>query len=111
MHSILEFSQSFHCNFFVQGGVLVTATRSTFYGGFRAQPPRTVSRQAFEFSQRLPLVLPVTLLPRSQIWADLFQNDCPDLNDIALYFSPDNNIQRFVLTSDFYVKISASASF
>ncbi|KAF3973097.1 hypothetical protein CMV_003462 [Castanea mollissima] len=64
------------------------------YHGLRAQPPRTVSGRAYELSLRLPLTLRVMLLPRSQIWADLFQNDYPDLNDIALYFSPDDKIER-----------------
>ena len=59
----------------------------------------------------MPLVLQVKLLPRSQVWADLFQNDCPDLNDVALYFSPDKNIERFVLPSDFCVAISDSVGY
>ncbi|KAK7828096.1 hypothetical protein CFP56_030536 [Quercus suber] len=41
----------------------------------------------------MPLVLSVELLPQSQILADLFQNDCPDLRDTALYFSHDDNIE------------------
>nr|XP_023925225.1 uncharacterized protein LOC112036622 [Quercus suber] len=41
----------------------------------------------------MPLILSVELLPQSQILADLFQNDCPDLRDTALYFSHDDNIE------------------
>ncbi|XP_065624941.1 uncharacterized protein LOC112036043 isoform X2 [Quercus suber] len=70
------------------------AQTGDIYRGLRAQPPRTVSGRAYELSLRLPLTLRVMLLPRSQIWADLFQNDYPDLNDIALYFSPDDKIER-----------------
>ncbi|XP_059443575.1 uncharacterized protein LOC132175601 isoform X2 [Corylus avellana] len=77
-----------------KGGFLLTATRVKFYGGFQAQPPFTVSRKALEFSKGMPQVLQVQLLPRCQMWADLFQNDCPDLNDIALYFFPADNIER-----------------
>lgn len=96
---------------FFRGSILVAAKPGDIYRGLLAQPPRTVSGRAYELSLRLPLTLRVMLLPRSQIWADLFQNDYPDLNDIALYFSPDDKIERFVLTSDFYETISASASF
>ncbi|XP_050257691.1 uncharacterized protein LOC126702868 isoform X3 [Quercus robur] len=70
------------------------AQTGDIYRGLQAQPPRTVSGRAYELSLRLPLTLRVMLLPRSQIWADLFQNDYPDLNDIALYFSPDDKIER-----------------
>ena len=105
---------------FFRGSILVAAKpgdiycgllaqTADIYRGLQAQPPRTVSGRAYELSLRLPLTLRVMLLPRSQIWADLFQNDYPDLNDIALYFSPDDKIERFVLTSDFYEAISASA--
>ncbi|KAK7855725.1 hypothetical protein CFP56_026895 [Quercus suber] len=90
---------------FFRGSILVAAKpgdiyrgllaqTGDIYRGLRAQPPRTVSGRAYELSLRLPLTLRVMLLPRSQIWADLFQNDYPDLNDIALYFSPDDKIER-----------------
>ena len=95
---------------FFRGGFFVTnSTPKNFLGGFKAQLPTSISRRASEFSGKLPLVLSVELLPQSQILADLFQNDCPDLRDIALYFSPDDNIERFVLASYFCVTISASA--
>ena len=94
---------------FFRGGFFVTnSTPKNFLGGFKAQLPTSISRRASEFSGKMPLVLSVELLPQSQILADLFQNDCPDLRDIALYFSPDDNIERFVLASDFCVAISAS---
>ena len=95
---------------FFRGGFFVTnSTPKNFLGGFKAQLPPSISRRASEFSGKMPLVLSVELLPQSQILADLFQNDCPDLRDIALYFSPDDNIERFVLASYFCVAISASA--
>jgi hypothetical protein len=81
---------------FFRGGFHFTGTPVKFYGGFLARPPFTVSRKALEFSKRMPPVLQVQLHPWCQIWTDLFQNDCPDLNDIALYFFPDDNIKRFV---------------
>jgi hypothetical protein len=95
---------------FFRGDFLFTATPIKSYGGIQARPPFTVSRKALEFSKRMPPVLPVQLLPRCQMWADLFQNDCPDLNDIALYFFPADNIERSVLEYDFWVKNSFSSS-
>ena len=93
---------------FFRGGFFVTnSTPKNFLGGFKAQLPPSISRRASEFSGKMPLVLSVELLPQSQILADLFQNDCPDLRDIALYFSPDDNIERFVLAFDFCVAISS----
>lgn len=82
--------------FFLRGGFVLPATPAKFYGGFQAQPPCTVNRKAFEFSKRMPPVLKVKLLPWCQMWGNLFQNDCPDLKDIALYFFPADNIERFV---------------
>ncbi|XP_030945307.1 uncharacterized protein LOC115969830 isoform X1 [Quercus lobata] len=77
-----------------KGGFFVTiSTPKNFLGGFKAQLPPSISRRASEFSGKMPLVLSVELLPQSQILADLFQNDCPDFRDIALYFSPDDNIE------------------
>ncbi|XP_050277453.1 uncharacterized protein LOC126719016 isoform X3 [Quercus robur] len=77
-----------------KGGFFVTnSTPKNFLGGFKAQLPPSISHRASEFSGKMPLVLSVELLPQSQILADLFQNDCPDLRDIALYFSPDDNIE------------------
>ncbi|XP_059443572.1 uncharacterized protein LOC132175600 isoform X2 [Corylus avellana] len=77
-----------------KGDFLFTATPIKSYGGLQARPPFTVSRKALEFSKRMPPVLQVQLLPRCQMWAELFQNNCPDLNDIALYFFPADNIER-----------------
>ncbi|XP_059444820.1 uncharacterized protein LOC132176587 isoform X2 [Corylus avellana] len=77
-----------------KGGFLFTSTPGKFYGGFLAQPKCTINRKAYEISQRMPLVLQVKLLPRCQLWEELFQNNGPDLNDVALYFFPDDNIER-----------------
>ncbi|KAL4639750.1 hypothetical protein ACB092_03G240600 [Castanea dentata] len=79
---------------FFRGGFFVTnSTPKNFLGGFKAQLPPSISRRASEFSGKMPPVLNVELLPQFQILSDLFQNDCPDLRDIALYFSPDENIE------------------
>ncbi|XP_038725967.1 uncharacterized protein LOC120017005 [Tripterygium wilfordii] len=65
-----------------------------FHDGFQAQPPCIVHRKASEFSRKMPTVLEVILLPRQHIWVDLFQNDCPNLDDIALYFFPAHDTKR-----------------
>ncbi|XVF08934.1 hypothetical protein REPUB_Repub07fG0047500 [Reevesia pubescens] len=73
---------------------LDTATPGEFYGGFLAQPPCKVHRKAYEFSQKMPPVLQVNLLLQCHLQADLFQNGCLDLCDIALYIFPVNYIER-----------------
>ncbi|XP_022738663.1 uncharacterized protein LOC111291283 isoform X2 [Durio zibethinus] len=73
---------------------LDAATRGEFYGGFLARPPCRVHRKAFEFSQKMPPILPVNLLPRCHLQADLFQNGCLHLCDIALYIFPLNYDER-----------------
>ncbi|XP_040989864.1 uncharacterized protein LOC121237263 isoform X1 [Juglans microcarpa x Juglans regia] len=76
------------------GGFVFTAVPFKFYGWFQAQPPCTINRKAFEFSKRMPSALQVMFVPRCQVWADLFQNSCPHLSDVALYFFPADNIER-----------------
>lgn len=84
---------------FFRGGFLFTTTPK-FFGGFQAQPASTINREAYKISQRMPRVLQVKLLPRCQLWEEPFQNNGPDLNDIALYFFPADNIERFALASN-----------
>ncbi|XP_040366162.1 uncharacterized protein LOC112175774 isoform X2 [Rosa chinensis] len=67
-------------------------TPAQFIGGFQAQLPCKVRRRAYDLSQKMPAVLRATLLPRLHLWDDPFQNECPELKDVALYFFPDDNI-------------------
>lgn len=73
------------------------ATQQMFYGGFQAQLPCRVHRKAYESSRKIPLILQVKLLPQCDIWEDLFQDSCPDFCDIALYFFPSANIERYIV--------------
>ncbi|XP_061989499.1 uncharacterized protein LOC133708064 isoform X2 [Rosa rugosa] len=41
----------------------------------------------------LPVLL-ATLLPRLLLWVDPFREECPDLQDVGLYFFLDDNIAR-----------------
>lgn len=52
-----------------------------------------VSRKAFEFSKEIDSKLQFKLLPRSDLYPKIFQDACPDRDDIALYFYP-TNIER-----------------
>ncbi|XP_023520146.1 uncharacterized protein LOC111783448 isoform X2 [Cucurbita pepo subsp. pepo] len=65
-----------------------------FYDGFLAKPPCVVHGRAYELSRKIPPILQVKLLSRSDIWDELFHDECPDLADIALYFFPADNIER-----------------
>ncbi|BFG32877.1 hypothetical protein CerSpe_191510 [Prunus speciosa] len=42
----------------------------------------------------MPLIVNANWLPRSSIWTDIFQDNDPVLEDVALYFFPDENIER-----------------
>lgn len=72
------------------------ATPGEFYGGIQAQTPCRVHPNALKFAQKMPTILQVALLPRCQLWAELFGQDRPDYCDISLYFFPAVNIERFV---------------
>ncbi|XP_021286689.1 uncharacterized protein LOC110418321 [Herrania umbratica] len=71
-----------------------TATPGEFYGGFLARPPSRVHRKAYEFTQKMPPVLQVNLLRQCHLQADILQNGCLDLCDIALYFYPVDYTER-----------------
>ena len=70
-------------------------SRSEFYEGFLAYLPVTVHPKVFEISKHMPGVLLCTFLPCCNIWVDVFQNVCPTVNDIALYFFP-GKFERYV---------------
>ncbi|XP_059639904.1 PHD finger-containing protein 6 isoform X2 [Cornus florida] len=54
--------------------------------GLHAHPPSRVRQKVYEFSKRMPRILQFELLPRCKFWTDMFRNDYPDTDDIALYF-------------------------
>lgn len=96
---MLTFSISYRGGF----KILDTATPGEFYGGFLAQPPCRVHRKAYELSQKIPPVLQVNLLQQYQLQADLFQNGCLDLCDIALYFFPVDYMERCSPAQNFWM--------
>jgi hypothetical protein len=92
---------------FFRGGFIIfdAETPAEFVGGFQARPPCTVHCKAYELSHKMPPVLRANLLPRLLLWADPFQDECPDLRDVGLYFFPDDNIAGSVLSSNCVVII------
>lgn len=70
-----------------------------FYDGILAKPPCVVCGRVYELTRKNPPILQVKLLRRSDIWDDLFHDECPDLADIALYFYLGNN-ERSVMILD-----------
>ncbi|KAL3528462.1 hypothetical protein ACH5RR_007784 [Cinchona calisaya] len=58
--------------------------------GIQAYPPSRVRKKVYEFSKLMPEVLQFELVPRGDLWANLFQNYCLDKGDIGLYFFPSN---------------------
>ncbi|KAK9278046.1 hypothetical protein L1049_027603 [Liquidambar formosana] len=75
--------------------ILGSTTHGKHYDGFKAHPPSKVHRKAYDFSKQMCTNLQFKLLPRCNLWADIFQDDCPDENDIGLYIVPrDSNFER-----------------
>ncbi|XP_022738893.1 uncharacterized protein LOC111291424 isoform X2 [Durio zibethinus] len=70
--------------------ILNSVSHSEFFDGFRAHPPGKVHHKALEFSKQMPGVLLCTLLPGSDVWMDVFHDECPNMEDVALYFFPGN---------------------
>ncbi|XP_057480203.1 uncharacterized protein LOC130767389 isoform X1 [Actinidia eriantha] len=56
----------------------------------QAHPPSKVRRKVYEFSKKMPDVLQFKMLPRCNVWTEIFQEDCPDEYDIGLYFFSSN---------------------
>ncbi|KAL2340699.1 hypothetical protein Fmac_008639 [Flemingia macrophylla] len=61
---------------------------------FEARPPCIVNRKAYIFSKEMPSVLQLKSLPALNVLTDIFQDDSPKLNDVALYFLPSENTER-----------------
>lgn len=49
----------------------------------------------------MPSVLQLELLPALNVLTDLFRDDSPKLEDIALYFFPSEHTERSAFTSYF----------
>lgn len=57
----------------------------------RAHPRSRVRRKVYEFLKKMPEALEFKILRRHDIWMEIFQDDCPDNEDIGLYFFPSGN--------------------
>ncbi|CAJ1975421.1 unnamed protein product [Sphenostylis stenocarpa] len=75
--------------------ILLTAQSSITFDGFEAQPPCIVNRKAYKFSREMPSVLQVESFPALNVLTDIFPDDSPNLQDIALYFFPSEDTDRF----------------
>ncbi|KAK7411344.1 hypothetical protein VNO78_02777 [Psophocarpus tetragonolobus] len=64
------------------------------YDGFEAQPPCIINKKAYKFSREMPSVLQMESLPALNFLPDIFQDDSPKLQDIALYFFPSEPNER-----------------
>ncbi|XP_020236393.1 uncharacterized protein LOC109815968 isoform X2 [Cajanus cajan] len=74
--------------------ILQTAASGEVFDGFEARPPCIVNRKAYEFSKEMPSVLQLKSLPALNVMTDIFQDDSPKLQDIALYIFPSDNTER-----------------
>ncbi|GAY55927.1 hypothetical protein CUMW_167850 [Citrus unshiu] len=65
-------------------------TSSKFYDGFWAYLPCKIHRKVLEFSKEMPGVISCSSVPCCNISLEVFQNDMPNIDDIALIFFPGN---------------------
>ncbi|KAJ4849086.1 hypothetical protein Tsubulata_047965 [Turnera subulata] len=59
--------------------------------GFMAHPPAIVSRKSYEFSRKITGDTQFSMQPRSNSWPKGFLQDPPTVNDLALYFFPEES--------------------
>lgn len=79
--------------------ILDTVNCKELNEGFFAHPPLKVRRKVYEFSKAMPQVLMFAMIPRSNVWTDIFLDYCPGEDDIGLYFFSSNS-QRSVFLPD-----------
>ena len=79
--------------------VIDTIYQKELNDGFHAHPPSKVHRKVYAFSKEMPKVLQFKTLPRKNVWSDIFHDNCPDADDIGLYFFSSNS-QRCVSIPD-----------
>lgn len=58
------------------------------YEGILAHPSAKIARKAYGLTKQIAGALQFVMHPRHDFWPAMFQTDCPDRNDIALYFYP-----------------------
>ncbi|QCE13987.1 hypothetical protein DEO72_LG11g985 [Vigna unguiculata] len=74
--------------------ILQAAASSIIYDGFEAQTPCMVNKKAYKLSREMPSVLQLESLPALNVLTDIFPDDSPNLQDIALYFFPSEHTDR-----------------
>ncbi|XP_057464422.1 uncharacterized protein LOC130754268 isoform X1 [Actinidia eriantha] len=86
--------------------VLDTIYQKELNDEFHAHPPSKVHRKVYAFSKEMPKVLQFKTLPRKNVWTDIFQDDCPDADDIGLYFFSSNSqsYREFIETQDLVLR-------
>ncbi|KAK8465857.1 hypothetical protein PHAVU_009G191900 [Phaseolus vulgaris] len=75
--------------------ILQTASSWILYDGFEAQPPCIVNKKAYKFSREMPSVLHLEAFPALNVLTNIFPDESPKLQDIALYFFPSECTDRF----------------
>ncbi|KAK7411345.1 hypothetical protein VNO78_02778 [Psophocarpus tetragonolobus] len=95
----LQENLNFHKNFLPSSiptwrGQIQILQTIEIYDGFEAQPPCIINKKAYKFSREMPSVLQMESLPALNFLPDIFQDDSPKLQDIALYFFPSEPNER-----------------
>lgn len=67
------------------------------FDGLEAHPPSYARHEILDFAPNMPQCLPIQFFPQNQYWEDIFQGECPDMDDVGLYFFPNEVVNRFAL--------------
>ncbi|KAI8543189.1 hypothetical protein RHMOL_Rhmol08G0198600 [Rhododendron molle] len=66
--------------------IIDSISREELNDRFKAHPPSRVRGKVYEFSKKMPKVLQFKMLPRDNVWTNIFEDYYPTEDDIGLYF-------------------------
>ncbi|XP_048136012.1 uncharacterized protein LOC115742731 isoform X4 [Rhodamnia argentea] len=78
---------------------------------FRAHPPCSVRRKAYELSRHMPMEIRMEPIPLTPILTNIFQSEGPDIDDIGLYFYPADTADRYIVNYSALVQLMVSQEY
>lgn len=71
-----------------KGSFYLPNGHESFNDAFKAHPPSSVHNKVYETLKKMPENIYFELVPKHEVWTDMFPDYCPDNDDIGLYFFP-----------------------
>ncbi|KAJ9560058.1 hypothetical protein OSB04_005218 [Centaurea solstitialis] len=96
------------------GSFYLPKGHESFNDVFKAHPPANVHKKVYAALKKMPESIHFELVPKHEVWMDMFPNYCPDNDDIGLYFFPrfknrsehSNSIMDFLWRKDLLMRSS-----